>query len=296
MPLSSEKVVNVIGHINPDTDSICSAIAYARLKREITGENYVAKRAGQINAETRFVLKKFGVLPPDYMNDVRPQVIDIDVGRVKGVGEDISLKKAWELMREDALQTLPIVDESQYLKGLITIEDIAKSYMDVYDSRVIANAQTPFRNIVETLGGEMISGDSDEMIKTGKCLIAAANPDLMESYIEKGDIVILGNRYESQLCAIEMGAKCIIVCDGAPVSFTITKLAQDKGCFIIKTPYDTFTASRLINQSIPIRFFMKSENLITFGLGEFLDDIRDVMAKKDTEISLYWIGTENISA
>ena len=152
--------------------------------------------------------------------------------------------------------------------------------MDVYDSRIIANAQTPFRNIVETLGGEMISGDSDEMIKTGKCLIAAANPDLMESYIEKGDIVILGNRYESQLCAIEMGAKCIIVCDGAPVSFTITKLAQDKGCFIIKTPYDTFTASRLINQSIPIRFFMKSENLITFGLGEFLDDIRDVMAKK----------------
>ena len=280
MPLSSEKVVNVIGHINPDTDTICSAIAYARLKREITGENYVAKRAGQINAETRFVLKKFGVLPPDYMNDVRPQVIDIDVGRVKGVGEDISLKKAWELMREDALQTLPIVDESQYLKGLITIEDIAKSYMDVYDSRIIANAQTPFRNIVETLGGEMISGDSDEMIKTGKCLIAAANPDLMESYIEKGDIVILGNRYESQLCAIEMGAKCIIVCDGAPVSFTITKLAQDKGCFIIKTPYDTFTASRLINQSIPIRFFMKSENLITFGLGEFLDDIRDVMAKK----------------
>ena len=190
MPLGSEKVVNVIGHINPDTDSICSAIAYARLKREVTGENYVAKRAGQINAETRFVLKRFGILPPDYMNDVRPQVIDIDVGRVKGVGEDISLKKAWELMREDALQTLPIVDENEFLKGLITIEDIAKSYMDVYDSRIIANAGTPFRNIVETLDGEMISGEPDETIKSGKCLIAAANPDLMESYIEKGDIVL----------------------------------------------------------------------------------------------------------
>ncbi len=102
----------------------------------------------------------------------------------------------------------------------------------------------------------------------------------MESYIEKGDIVILGNRYESQLCAIEMDAKCIIVCDGATVSFTITKLAKNKECFIIKTPYDTFTASRLINQSIPIKFFMKSENLVTFGLGEFLDDIRDIMTKK----------------
>ena len=162
----------------------------------------------------------------------------------------------------------------------ITIEDIAKSYMDVYDSRIISKAGTPFHNIVETLDGDMIHGDMDEEITSGKCLIAAANPDLMESYIEKDDIVILGNRYESQLCAIEMGAKCIIVCDGALVSYTISRLAESRGCYIIKTPYDTFTASRLINQSIPIRFFMKSENLITFGLGEYLDDIRDTMAKK----------------
>ncbi len=278
--MNSDRVVNVIGHINPDTDSVCSAIAYARLKREITGKNYVAKRAGQINSETRFVLKRFGILPPDYMGDVRTQVIDIDVERVAGVGENISLKNAWEIMRTGTLQTLPIVDEMQQLLGLITIEDIAKSYMDVYDSKVIATAHTPFCNIIETLGGTMVYGDENEQIEKGKCLIAAVNPDLMESYIEEGDIVILGNRYESQLCAIEMGAKCIIVCDGAMVSYTITKLAENKGCFIIKTPYDTFTASRLINQSIPIRFFMKRENLVTFSLGEYVDDIRDVMAKK----------------
>ena len=150
----------------------------------------------------------------------------------------------------------------------------------MFVSRIISIAGTPFHNIVETLDGDMIHGDMDEEITSGKCLIAAANPDLMESYIEKDDIVILGNRYESQLCAIEMGAKCIIVCDGALVSYTISRLAESRGCYIIKTPYDTFTASRLINQSIPIRFFMKSENLITFGLGEYLDDIRDTMAKK----------------
>ena len=152
--------------------------------------------------------------------------------------------------------------------------------MDVYDSRIIATARTPYSNIIETLGGEMVYGNPDERIESGKCLIAAANPDLMESYIEQGDIVILGNRYESQLCAIEMGAKCIIVCDGSMVSYTITKLAENKDCFIIKTPYDTFTASRLINQSIPIKFFMKSEHILTFGLGEYVDDIREVMAKK----------------
>lgn len=280
MTQEKDTVIHVIGHSNPDTDSVCSAIAYAHLKNEIAEEQYIPKRAGQINSETQFVLRHFHTPTPDYMGDVRTQVMDIDVQRVQGVSAEISLKKAWEIMKTDSLQTLPIIEDDRTLLGLITIEDIAKSYMDVYDSKVIATAHTPYHNIVETLDGEMLNGVMEEQIMSGKCLIAAANPDLMESYIEKDDIVILGNRYESQLCAIEMGAKCIIVCDGSKVSFTISKLAESKGCYIIKTPYDTFTASRLINQSIPIWFFMKSEGLITFGLGEYLDDIRDTMAKK----------------
>ena len=276
----SKQIVNVIGHINPDTDSVCSAIAYARLKQEISQEDYGAKRAGEINEETQFVLRRFGVPAPDYMTDVRTQVMDIDVSRVPGAKENISLKMAWEIMRRDGLQTLPVVDDEGQLRGLITIEDIAKSYMEVYDSEIIAKANTPFINVIEVLSGEMIRGREGESVTRGKCLIAAANPDLMESYIQQGDIVILGNRYESQLCAIEMDAKCIIICDGARVSYTISKLAEEKGCFIIKTPFDTFTASRLINQSIPIGYFMKRTDLVTFGLGEYLDDIREVMAKK----------------
>lgn len=272
--------IHVIGHINPDTDSVCSAIAYAAFKRQMTGKNYTAKRAGQINSETRFVLQKFGVPEPEYLSDVRTQVFDIDVVQVPGVGSDISLKRAWEIMKECGLATLPVVCKNGQLEGLITIEDIAKSYMDVYDSCIIAKAETPFRNLIETLEGEMIVGDPDEIIQSGKCLIAAANPDLMENYIEKDDIVILGNRYESQLCAIEMGAKCIIVCDGSLVSFTIKKLAESKGCFIIKTPYDTYTATRLVNQSMPIRYFMKQKALITFQRNDYVDDIRETMAKK----------------
>ena len=272
--------IHVIGHINPDTDSVCSAIAYAAFKRQMTGKNYTAKRAGQINSETRFLLQKFGVPEPEYLSDVRTQVFDIDVVQVPGVGSDISLKRAWEIMKEGGLATLPVVCRNGQLEGLITIEDIAKSYMDVYDSCIIAKAETPFRNLIETLEGEMIAGDPDEIIQSGKCLIAAANPDLMENYIEKDDIVILGNRYESQLCAIEMGAKCIIVCDGSLVSFTIKKLAESKGCFIIKTPYDTYTATRLVNQSMPIRYFMKQKALITFQRNDYVDDIRETMAKK----------------
>ncbi len=280
MKKNSNCAINVIGHINPDTDSLCSAIAYAYLKQKITGNHYVPRRAGQINAESKFVLDYFDAEIPDYIGDVRTQVMDIDVSRIKGVDQEISLKKAWRIMQEGMLQTLPVVSEEGQLQGLITIEDIAKSYMDVYDSRIIATARTPFRNIIETLEGELLHGNPEEKVQSGKCLIAAANPDLMESYIEKDDIVILGNRYESQLCAIEMGAKCIVVCDGAMVSYTIGRLAENHGCFVIKTPYDTFTVSRLINQSIPIGFFMKREHLVTFGLGEFLDDIRETMTKK----------------
>lgn len=272
--------IYVIGHKNPDTDSICSAIAYARLKQILTGGQYKAKRAGQINSETKFVLERFKVPAPSYLSDVRPQVRDIEIRRTEGVNKNISLKTAWALMRKNNVVTLPIVDSSNHLEGLITIGDIAKSYMDVYDSHILTKAETPCINIIETLEGELIVGDKSEQFTKGKVLIAAANPDLMENYIESGDIVVLGNRYESQLCAIEMNAKCIIVCDGAKVSKTITKLAQNNGCTIITTPYDTFTVARLLNQSIPIRFFMTDQDLITFTTEDYIEDIWAVMAKK----------------
>ncbi|SET48142.1 putative manganese-dependent inorganic diphosphatase [[Clostridium] polysaccharolyticum] len=275
-----QQTVYVVGHKNPDTDSICAAISYAALKRKVTGEKYKAKRAGQVNPETQFVLDRFGVDAPSYVSDVRTQVKDIEIRKVDGVSKYISLKKAWTILGKNKIVTLPIVQEHNELEGIITIGDITKAYMDVYDSTILSKAKTSFSNIVETLEGEMVVGDSGECLTCGKVLIAAANPDLMENYIEKGDIVILGNRYESQLCAIEMEAKCIIVCDGAKVSYTITKLAEQRGCTIIITPFDTYTVARLINQSMPIGFFMRKDNITTFTQDDFIDDIRGVMANK----------------
>lgn len=272
--------IYVIGHCNPDTDSICSAIAYADLKRKLTGNRYKAKRAGQVNSETKFVLQHFKVIEPGYFPDVRTQVKDIEIRSIQGIPKHMSIRRAWEKMTENSVVTLPVVEKNNQLIGLITIGDITRSYMNVYDNKILSTALTPISNILDTLQGELIAGDAQKIIDSGKVLIAAANPDLMESYIEENDVVILGNRYESQLCAIEMNAKCIIVCDGAPVSKTITKLAQEKECMIIKTPYDTYTVARLVNQSMPISFFMKNSNLITFTKEDFIDDIRAVMAKK----------------
>ncbi len=278
MKKEETRKVLVIGHKNPDTDSICSAIAYANLKNQTEEARFEARRAGDINEETRYVLDYFGVGEPEYAADVGTQVRDIEIRMTKGVDENISLKKAWRTMRDNNVVTLPIT-EGKHLKGLITIGDIAKSYMDVYESTILGVAKTPYRNIIETIDGHMIVGDEDAVVDSGKVLVAAANPDLMESYIEEKDLVILGNRYESQLCAIEMSAGCIVVCEGAEVSRTIKHLATEKGCTVIMSPHDTFTVARLINQSMPIRFFMKTEGLVTFRMDSLVDQIKDVMAK-----------------
>lgn len=278
--MEEKKTIYVIGHKNPDTDSICSAIAYADIKSKVDDADYVPKRAGQINEETQFVLKRFGVEPPALMTDVGTQVKDIEIRKTEGVDSGISLKKAWEIMKEKNVVTLAITDEERMLEGLITIGDIATSYMDVYDSRILATARTKYKNIIETINGTLVSGNEHSYFMHGKVLVAAANPDLMESYIEEDDLVILGNRYESQLCAIEMNAGCIIVCEGAPVSHTIKKLAEERSCTIISSPHDTFTVARLIYQSMPIKYFMRSDHLITFHVDSFVEDIHEIMAKK----------------
>ena len=274
------KAVFVIGHRNPDTDSICSAIAYANLKNKLENVDYYKPmRAGKVSSETEFVLNYFNVPSPEYVSDVKTRVKDVEFKKIEGVNGNISLKKAWELMRSIEAHTLPIIDEEQQIQGVITTGNIARSYMEVYDNTIVAKASTPYFNIVETLNGELLVGNIDANVEEGKVLIAAANPDLMESYIEPKDIVILGNRYESQLCAIEMDAQCIIVCDGAKVSRTIKKLAESKQCSIIKTPFDTYTAARLINQSMPIKHFMFAGKLLTFCITDYIDDIREVMSK-----------------
>lgn len=270
----------VLGHRNPDTDSICSAICYANFKHKLTGEIYEPCRAGNVNPETQYVLDYFKLKAPRLVENVKTQVKDIEIRKTKGVSRGISLKNAWGLMQENNVVTIPCVTEEGLLEGVITIGDITKSYMNLYDSSIISKACTKYANILDTLEGSMVVGDSEAYFDRGKVLIAAANPDLMENYIEKYDLVILGNRYESQLCAIEMEAGCIIVCEGAGVSLTIRKLAQERGCAVITTPYDTYTTARLINQSMPISYFMTKENIIDFSEEDYLDDIREIMASK----------------
>ena len=278
--MKNQEKIFVIGHKNPDTDSICSAIAYCDIKNRTTQESrYIPKRAGQINEETEYVLNRFGVQPPGYLSNIGTQVKDMDIRLSPEANKSMSLKNAWDLMQENSIVSLPIREKDGTLEGLITIGDIAKTYMDTTDSYLLSRARTQYQRIAETIGGKVVEGNGHGYFVQGKIMVATANPDKMKEYVEENDMIIMGNREEDHLQAIEQNVSCIIVGLGIEVTEKVLKLAHEKDIIIISSPYDTFTISRLINQSIPVKYIMKTENLVTFNTEDFTDDIQDVMIK-----------------
>ena len=278
--MRNQEKIFVIGHKNPDTDSICSAIAYCDIKnRTSQKQKFVPKRAGQINEETEYVLSRFGVQPPGYLSNIGTQVKDMDIRMSPDADKSMSLKAAWDIMQENSIVSLPIRDKEGALEGLITIGDIAKTYMDTTDSYLLSRARTQYQKIAETIHGEIIEGNPHGYFIKGRVMVGTANPDKMKEYVEEDDMIIMGDREEDHLQAIAQNVSCIIVGLGIQVTENVVKLAHEKDIIIIASPYDTFTIARLINQSIPVRYIMKTDNLVTFNTEDFTDDIQDVMIK-----------------
>ncbi|MBQ7174999.1 MAG: putative manganese-dependent inorganic diphosphatase [Lachnospiraceae bacterium] len=281
--------VMVIGHKNPDTDSICSAICYANLRNRIRERNlqsgleddgrvYEPCRAGVINKETEFVLHRFGFELPRLCLDVRAQVSDLDIRGELGIPSGTSLRNAWRKMIEQDISTLPVVHGNGHLEGVITVSDIAMANMDSLEADILSKAHVPVRNILETIEGELINGDAEGFIDRGRLIIGAGSPEAMEDIVEEGDIVIVGDRYEAQLCAIELGASVVIVCLANKIAKTIRKLAEENHCMLIATHYDTYTVSRLINQSIPVGNHMQTK-VMCFTPATSLDEVREAMSR-----------------
>jgi len=278
--VKKEKEIIVVGHKNPDTDSICAAITYANLKRTLTGKKYTAKRAGDVSKETQFVLEKFGIEEPEYISDVRTQVSDIDIRKISPIKKGMSVKNAYNRMKDENASLLVITNDDNYVEGVVSVSNIAESGFDVYDNRIVSKAKTSFKNIIETLEAKVIVGNTEGVFDEGKVFIAANTPDLLENYIEKNDLAIMGNRFESQLFAIESGVSCIVLCKyNDDVQSLIRAKAEEKGVLLICTPYDSYTVARLINQSIPVESIMTSNGIITFGIDDFTNDVKEVMAK-----------------
>ena len=277
---TESKKVWVVGHKNPDTDSICAAISYAYLKNQSGDKKtYVAKRAGAVNEETRYVLERFGVEEPPLVSYAGAQIKDINIRKTAGVSNQISLKRAWELMKKLEVVTLPVTNQFGKLEGVIVTKDIATSYMDVLDNCVLSKARTQYKTIAETIDGEVYAGNEHAHFVRGKVVIATSNPEYMADYIEDDDLVILGDREEAQMQAIRSNASCIIIGGGLEVAEQVKKLAEKRDCVIITTPFDTFSVARLINQSMPIKQYMTRRELVTFDIDDYVDDVKDVMSR-----------------
>ncbi len=274
--------VYIVGHKNPDTDSVCAAVAYAYLKNQIAKRNkkdtvYEAKKAGQLNEETRYVLERFGVAEPETVTDVGAQLSDIEYRRLDPVDGHISLKKAWEIMLERDVATLPVVGKTGKLEGVIVNGDIAYSYMDVYDNSILSRARTQYSNIISTLNGTLVTGNPHAYFVRGAVVIASSNREDLKEDINRDDMAIVGNITARQLICIEAGCSCLVVCGASEVEPEVAKLAEEHQCVLITTEYDTFTVARLIHQSMPVRQFMKTDDIVSFELDDYVDDVRDIM-------------------
>jgi len=271
--------VYIVGHKNPDTDSICSAIAYADVKNRSEDGVFQARRAGQINEETEFVLNYFGMEQPSYMPNVGMQVRDMEIHETPGASDKITVREAWDKMAAAGTVTLPITDRDSKLRGLITVGDIATYYMDAYTRTIMSDARTQYRAMAATLEGKVIAGNEHGYFVHGKVLVGAAQPERMTSVMDPDDLVILSDREDAQLKAIEAGASCLVICMGAEPSEKVVRAADKRSCVLILTELDTYTVARLINQSIPIKHLMTKKGIVAFHTDDYVDNIKTTMGR-----------------
>lgn len=273
-----QRKVTVIGHKNPDTDSICSAIAYADIKNRVShSHKYIPGRAGEISSETRFVLDYFGVPDPEYVGDVSTQVRDMEIRMTPGVPASMTIGRAWDLMNETNAVTLPVTENNKVV-GLVTKGDIARTFMDMDNTHFLSDSRTRFGDIAETVKAEIVTGDPEKIFDHGKVLVGAAVPDRMKAVVDEGDLVILVDRGENHSAALEKKAACLIICLGAHASRETVEEAKAIGAVIMETDLDTYSVTREINKSVPLRAIMITEDINSFKLDDYTDKIRSVMA------------------
>lgn len=271
--------VYVIGHKNPDTDSICSAIAYARLKSKVTGGDYQPRRAGRINEETAYVLSRFGVEPPPLIDTLEPRATDVRFYPAPGISQETSLFQAWERMQQERLHTLAVL-KNRHLQGIITLGNIAQAYMRDWDGTALSRAGTSCKNVVETLGGRLLSGDPAARFTQGRVAVLSDDRRQQSRQIMPGDLILTGDSPELQQSALRQGAGCLVICQSEAVEPELLSLAEDRGALVIVTPYDLYTASRLINQAIPVGAIMLTEGIVSFDEDDFVSEMRSVMARR----------------
>lgn len=272
-------IVYITGHRNPDSDSICAALAYAEFKNKTGTYQYVPVRLGEINRETYFILAYFGVEQPQYIENVRLQVSDLNIDKIAPISSDITLKMAWNIMRMNNIKSLPVVDENETLNGVVSVSNVTESYMDVWDNMILGKSKVTINNLLDTLTGQIIHLAKDRRHFYGKIFALSASPEDIQKTLEEGDIVITGNRRESMEIAIDKKASLVIVTGSGNVDEDLVEKANENRVTLLSTPYDTYTTSRLITQAVPVSYVMTQDGIIYFSSDDYIGDIRNTMAE-----------------
>ena len=267
----------VIGHRNPDTDSVCAAIGYAHLKQAL-GEPAVPARAGKLNAETRFVLERFGVDAPVLIPDLYPRARDIMSPVQVTILPDQTLRELGRMMRESGGKSAAVVDEKGSLLGIVSLGDLARRYFEELEMPDLASAGVTFRGILAVLDAKIaVAGDMDREVR-GKIWIAAAKAETFKNLIGEGDIALAGDREEAQLKLLDCGIDALVLTGNAPAGNDLREKAASKGVLVFQTGFDTYTAARLINQSIPVRIVMQ-RTIVSFRPADLVSDIRETTVR-----------------
>lgn len=274
--MKNTKPIYVIGHRNPDTDSICSAIGYAHLKQAL-GENAVPARAGKVNKETKYALDYFHVEQPLLLSDLYPRVEDVALDCKIVVRQHDTLRHLGEVMREHDLRSVPVTDSKGELVGIVTVSDLAKRYFQELGMQKLKDMRVRYRDIIAATDSEILVGGDGSSFIEGSVRIAAGSVETISKVVEPKDIVLVGDRHKETLADIlDKNISCLIVTGGGHVDGSIVEKAQDRNIFLLSTPYDTYTVARLINQCVPIRRIMHPDP-VCFKPLDLLSDIKGTM-------------------
>ena len=274
------EIVYVSGHKNPDTDSICSAIAYSYLLNATNKYNAVPVRLGEVNRETEYVLKRFGVEHPVLLKTVKQKVEDLNYDKVTVFSKDLTLKTAWFLLKQQNLKSAPILDEHGQLLGLLSTSNIIEGYMDQWDSEVLKKAKTPVENVIDTLEANVIYLNEALKVINGDIHIAAMSGSEAKKRIHENDVVIVGGDRSDDLEELISVKPSLIILTGSLTSNEhVVNKCKEQGISIVSTPFNTYQTSQQIVQAVPVEYVMIKGDIKTFSTDDTLDYMKEVMSE-----------------
>lgn len=266
--------IYIFGHKNPDTDSICSAVAYEYLKNKISGKTHIACRLGEINKETEYVLARFNVQVPPLMHDVHPQIRDTQYYPVVPLEKGDTISHAWNLMKESSLTLAPVV-ENGVMTGIVSTQDITEAYMELVNPSFTSEYSISVGKIAETLAARIICGEPSENDIPSRVVIFSNSGDKPQSR----DLLLCADDEDAVWRCLDSAAKYIIISGNFSYNDIerIKKTGEQRRKIIIYTGNAVFAITRMIAQALPVGSVMKSENIIAFRPNSSIDDVAEIM-------------------